>query len=278
RKGSMRHHYPHRRRRGTRTQQPIQTPKSSIHPTQGLRFLRRNLRTGQHLSDLLHQEDHTSTHRTPISTKRHIAKVRTHPTLPIRAGHKRHRAHADTPHQAQRPTSPSAPPAPTGNGPDTKAPAPAPTPGNNPAPDHEPPQQHPPPPPAPATSPPARKEHHLPDASAQARPGHPPPPEPHPTPAPALVLVPSAQEDPAHTYAPEKHDADAPHQPTHGHNPTGRHAPHAWDATDGRVQQTWQVEFSCRPDSNRSAMAPGRICGTSPGSCVYRISVTITLP
>src|SRR5699024_8175375 len=97
RKGSLRYHFPHRRRRGTRTQQPIQTPKSSIHPTQGLRFLGRHPRTGQHLSDLLHQEDHTSTHRTPSSTKRHIAKVRTHPTLPIRAGHKRHRAHADTP-------------------------------------------------------------------------------------------------------------------------------------------------------------------------------------
>src|SRR5699024_754424 len=139
-------------------------------------------------------------------------------------------------------------------------------------------KQHPPPPLAPATSPPARKEHHLPDASAQARPGRPPPPEPHPTPAPALVLVPSAQADPAHTYAPEKHDADAPHQPTHGHHPTARHAPLAWDATDGRVQQPWQVAFSCRPGSNRSAMAPGRICGTSPGSCVYRISVTIPLP
>src|SRR5699024_2529056 len=31
RKGSLRYHLPHRRRRGTRTQQPIQTPKSSIH-------------------------------------------------------------------------------------------------------------------------------------------------------------------------------------------------------------------------------------------------------
>src|SRR5699024_4760965 len=97
RKGSLRHHFPHRRRRGTHTQQPIQTPKSSIHPTQGLHYLRRHHRTGQHLSDLLHQEDHTSTHRTPSSTKRHIAKVRTHPTLPTRTGHKGHLAHADTP-------------------------------------------------------------------------------------------------------------------------------------------------------------------------------------
>src|SRR5699024_495588 len=97
RQGSLRHHFPHRRRRGTRTQQPVQTPTSSIHPTQSLHCLCRHPRTGQHLGDLLHQKDHTSTHRTPSSTKRHVAKVRTHLTPPVRAGHKRHRAHANTP-------------------------------------------------------------------------------------------------------------------------------------------------------------------------------------
>src|SRR5699024_6922474 len=74
RKGSLRHHFPHRRRRGTRTQQPIQTPKHNTHPTQPLQNMHRHHRTAHHLSNLLQQEEHTNTLSTPSTTNRHKAK------------------------------------------------------------------------------------------------------------------------------------------------------------------------------------------------------------